>query len=293
MLKIPKTLYISGGAVSELIISGDGDAALLYLFCTAGGEISGAAKELRWKTERVRAAEAMLAELGLSSGGKKPQAKSESSPTTDKRFYALTQEVQGLFGRPLSSDELVRLFGIYSSLGLPTEVILQLVAYCIAETSGAKGKTSPPSMRYIEKAAYTWDREGISTLEHAERYIKERSDKKRESAKIKAVLQIHDRNLAPTERKYVDGWLALGFTSEAIAIAYDKTVTKTGKLSWGYMNSIINSWHGKGLYSAEDILSKDSRRSGSPRRPSPGLDSPDDKEVERINRILRDLSEEN
>ena len=314
--KIPETMSVSGSAVTALIGLGDGDAALLYLYLTAvagpsatadGQSSAPLSKAPSWNPERTRAALDKLVSLKLvpesavangapiAAEPAAPAAKAGNKPgaqQTDKQFYTLVQEVQRLFGRMLSSDELVRLFGIYDSIGLPPEVILQLVVYCAAETLGQGGAATPPSMKYIEKAAYTWEREGIFTLEHAERYIKERAERKQESAKIKALLQIRDRNLAPSERKYVEGWLALGFGSEAIAIAYDRTVTKTGKLSWGYMNSIINSWHGKGLHTAEDILTKDMR--ANTRTGAAGVSvAPDESEVLRINRILFSLNEEN
>ena len=290
--KIPDTLTIPGSAVADLIKLGDGDAALLYLCISGAGDVS----PLPWSAERTRKALDKLVSLGLSPVKcTQPTANTSvitNEPPAEKQFYVLTQEVQRFFGRILSSDELVRLFNIHDSLGLPAEVILQLVVYCTAETQGRSGTSSPPSMKYIEKAAYTWEREGISTLEHAERYIKERAERRQENAKIKAVLQIRDRNLTPTERKYVDGWLALGFGSDAISIAYDRTVTKTGKLSWGYMNSIINSWNGKGLFTAEDILAKDTRGTVAARPAAGTFGTPDDREVDRINRILSSLNEE-
>ena len=294
--KIPDKMTISGSAISDLIRLGDGDAALLHLYIAAGGDAA-AAIGLPWSAERTRAALDKLVSLGLSPDSTTSSAAktgtATSTPQPEKQFYALTQEIQRLFGRILSSDELVRLFSIYDSLGLPTEVILQLVVYCTAETQGRSGTSSPPSMKYIEKAAYTWAREGIFTLELAERYILERNEKKQENAKIKAALQIQNRNLTPTERKYVDGWLALGFGSETVAIAYDRTVTKTGKLSWGYMNSIINSWHSKSLFTVEDILAKDTRSAATGSSRAGGVvAAPDDKEVARINRILSTLNEE-
>ena len=288
--KIPETISISGGAVSSLIKLGDGDAALLYLYITAGEPST-----LPWSAERRLAAQDKLKALGLTPAAPKhaaepakPTTKAINEMQSEKKFYTLAQELQRLFGRILSSDELVRLFGIYDSLGMPTEVILQLVVYCVAETQGR----GMPSMKYIEKVAYTWEREGIKTLEHAEAYIKERTEKKQASAKIKALLQIYDRNFTSTERKYVDGWLALGYDTEAIAIAYDRTVTKTGKLSWGYMNSIINSWHSKSLYKADDILAKDTRQNTVTRAGGTGA-VPDESEVLRINRILSSLNKEN
>ncbi|MCC8357708.1 MAG: DnaD domain protein, partial [Oscillospiraceae bacterium] len=66
-------------------------------------------------------------------------------------------------------------------------------------------------------------------------------------------LGIQGRRLSPTERKYIDDWITLGFGPEALALAADRTVTNTGDLKWKYMNSIVHSWHQKGLHTVEEI----------------------------------------
>jgi hypothetical protein len=62
------------------------------------------------------------------------------------------------------------------------------------------------------------------------------------------MLQINGRALTQTEQKYIESWLDMGFGPDALEIAYDKTVVKTGRLQWKYMDSIVNSWHGKNLH---------------------------------------------
>ena len=46
--------------------------------------------------------------------------------------------------------------------------------------------------------------------------------------------------------------------SEAmIRNAYEKTVTNTGKISMPYMNTILTSWHSKGIKTVAQIAQKD------------------------------------
>ena len=54
-----------------------------------------------------------------------------------------------------------------------------------------------------------------------------------------------------TNRKFLS--FALGFSAGARELAYDRTVLKTGRLQWKYMDSIVRSWHGKGLHTPEEI----------------------------------------
>ena len=51
----------------------------------------------------------------------------------------------------------------------------------------------------------------------------------------------------------------MGFRPETVEIAYDKTVMRTGKRSWKYMDAIIENWSSKGLFTAEDIENEDNK----------------------------------
>ena len=51
-----------------------------------------------------------------------------------------------------------------------------------------------------------------------------------------------------------------GFSPEAVAIAYDRTLIKLGKLHWSYMDKIFQSWHAKKLHTPAEIEAGDSRR---------------------------------
>ena len=77
---------------------------------------------------------------------------------------------------------------------------------------------------------------------------------------MKETLQIRGRELTGSEAKYIEGWLSMGFGPEAIAIAYDRTMLSTGRLTWKYMDTILRSWAEKRLFSPEAIESGDPRR---------------------------------
>lgn len=44
-------------------------------------------------------------------------------------------------------------------------------------------------------------------------------------------------------------------------MAYERTLNAINKLSLPYMNSILNSWHEKGVRTPEDVAIKDARPS--------------------------------
>jgi hypothetical protein len=309
------TITLSSQAADKLLRAADGDAALLYLYVLrTGGALSvgEAARLLNRSESAVSSSMTLLGKLGLlrHDEAAPPPQKDELPEYTaeDIRreldngtvFPALVREVQKSLSKILTSDDLMKLFGLYDGLGLPPEVILHLVTYCIDEHRRRYGSGRIPTMRYIEKVAYTWEREDIRTLDGAESYIKQLEAKRSLAGEIKRVLQIRDRELSAGERKYVEGWLGLGFSPEAVEIAYDKTVLKTGRLAWSYMDSIIMSWHQKGLRTAEEILQKDGRtpphsaaaqQNGAPKKTVKTVAN-DLADIERMKKYLEKLREE-
>ena len=316
-----ETVTLTGQTIDKLIRAGDGDAALLYLYIlkTRGNSTdSEAAIALNKGKGWVASAMAVLSRLGLAlldddtKAGDRSEVVASDTPVEEPRKYTqdevlgvvaagsdftiVIDETQRRLGKKLSPDDMLRLYGIYDYLRLPPEVILLLITHCIKE-SRATGGGRAPSVRYIEKAAYTWEREGVFSIEKAEEYLKGLEAKKSARGEIKRALQIRNREFTATETQYVDGWIKMGFEPEAIAIAYDKTVIATGGPSMPYMDKILKRWHGKGLLTAKQIVDMDGVR--SKKNMQAGADRSDQKhggpnqqEIERMTRILNKIKEE-
>ena len=260
----------------RLLSAHDGDMALLYLWlCRRGSsDLEAAARDLCRTRGEMEAALEKLRRLGLAGDAETPvtpasaaapAAKTLSPPDelpsysvrditsrNDATFKAVVTEAQQVLGHVLSGPDLIKLFGIYDYLGLPGEVILQLLHYCVQEAKGRR-----PSMRYIEKEAFRWARLEILTWEQAENYIAEQARRREESAVLAESLGIRGRELSDTEAKYIRAWIAEGTPRELIALAYDRTVTNTGGLKWSYMNKILLNWKEKGLKTAAEVKEKD------------------------------------
>jgi DnaD/phage-associated family protein len=289
-------LAIAAAEADKLLDRGDASAALLYIYmlrCGGAFTMAEAASRLRLPAARLRSAAEALADMGLISISGVPAPAEElpeySTEEMSERtmesaeFASLTAEVQSLFGRVLSGTELKLLFGIYDYLALPPEVILMLISHCIEETEKRLGPGRRPSMRSVEREAYVWVNREICTLEAAEAHLRRLQRLDSELEKTKAAIGIQGRSLSSTERKYIEGWLELGFTHEALAIAYDRTVLKTGKLQWKYMDSIVRSWHGKGLHTPAEIAEGDTM---APPRLQSGPAEPDRGGIERMERLM-------
>ena len=263
-------------ARDKLIAAHDGDTALLWLWLCRSGVYNGdrAAEELcRTLGEMDRAYE-KLCRMGLypitPDRKEAPSSPAEELPqytvndvlrrsSEDGSFKAVLQEAERVLGRSLSSPDMKILFGIYDYLALPTEVIFVLLNYCTELYRQKYGPGRLPSMRSIEKEAYSWANNEILTLEQAEEFIEESRSRRSRAEEIKAALGIRGRELTPTERKYVFSWLDMGCSADALSVAYDRTVTNTGSLKWNYMNKIVSSWHQKGIHTVQEIEEKDRR----------------------------------
>ena len=163
-----------------------------------------------------------------------------------------------------------------------------LIHHCAERARKRYGEGRLPSMYAIEKEAYRWCNREIMTLELAEEYLASLEKQEEDMEQLARTLQICGRSPTPTERKYMEEWLAMGFPMEALALAYDRTVVGTGKLVWKYMDRILRSWQEKGLRTLSDIEEKDSR--GSARRAAPAAQTSPviDDDLDRLERMLNE-----
>ena len=71
----------------------------------------------------------------------------------------------------------------------------------------------------------------------------------------------------------------MGFSDEAIALAFDRTLTNTGALKWPYLNGILKKWHAAGLHEAAEVEKAEGKRRGGRDRNGHG-DPVNEKELE-------------
>ena len=269
------TVSLPAKDAETLFALGDGDCALLYLFVLRSGgtlDIAAAARTLRRSAAQVELSARRLSDAGLLSGGNVPLPGPDELPVyrtedilrrsaDDGAFRALLGECQRILGHTLSSADLNTLFGIYDRLGMTPETILLLIHHCADRLRRRYGEGRLPTMRAIEKEAFYWANREILTAPQAEEYLAELARRDEEMEKVRHALSLTGRDLTPTERKYIESWLSMGYGAEALAVAYDRTVVGTGKLAWAYMDKIVKSWYEKKLFTAEQIEKGDSRAS--------------------------------
>ena len=203
---------------------------------------------------------------------------------TASPFPALVGEVQRRLGKILSTADLKMLYTLYDYLALPAEVIMLLVSWCIEEMERKYGPGRRPRMPQIRKEGFAWRRLGLDTAEAAEAHLRRQAALRTRTAQVLPLLDIRGREPVEAERKYIESWLDMGFEDGAIRLAYERTVLQKQSMNWRYMNSILKSWHQKGLHTVAAIQAGDSGRP-RPTAPQPAPAPPG--EAER--RVREDL----
>lgn len=186
-------------------------------------------------------------------------AKSESSSTAVKKksmeqiseaitenkalsdLCALSQEI---LGTTLKNRDIETLYWFYDELGLSPEVITMLLEYCVSKNKR--------NMNYIEKIAISWHKNGIVTIDAADKFINSERQTDTYLYSLKKLFGI-DRNFTKSEETYLNTWRETYQMDEnMVALAYEYCVMQTTKLSYPYMNSIIKRWHELGIHTVAD-----------------------------------------
>lgn len=163
----------------------------------------------------------------------------------DKKIEELINHVQFMLGRTTGQDMNARLVQMVDGYGLPIEIILTLIQYCVDI-----GKTSNA---FILGVAKSWYKNEISTLEQANEYINSHSRAQSIYNDFRMLTGLTAPQATSKQEEYFIKWDSYKTTVEMMVYAYEITVEKTGKISFAYMDKIISSWHENGYKTPEDV----------------------------------------
>ena len=269
-----KSVVLKASDVDQLLHSGNGDAALLYLaLMRTNGGIS--ARELMQKLHlselHLNAAEDALRQMGLLAGERsvsQPAAAERTAYTAeelaqmlaDHEFAMLRTQVAEKLGRRLSLNDDQILAGLYHDVGFPADVLYLLVSHCVQRAERRYGTMRRPTMRQIEKEGYYWQSLGICDQESAARYLKDYARKIEGTGAYMRALQLGDRPPVESEQRYILDWMEKGFAADAVALAYDRTILRKQTMDWRYLNGILRRWHENGWHTVSEVEQGESRK---------------------------------
>ncbi len=146
-------------------------------------------------------------------------------------------------GKNLSPTDIQTLLYLYDEVKLSSDLLEYLIEYCVS-----KGSTS---MAYIKKVGLAWAEQNITTVTEAK---EETNLYNKNYFTILRAFGIKNRNPLDKEIQYMNLWLnQYGFTLEVISEACNRTVLATGKASFSYADSILESWFKNGVHHLSDI----------------------------------------
>ncbi len=163
------------------------------------------------------------------------------------RYREFNDRVQSMFppGRLLHESDTKYLYDWIEVYKLPESVVLILVEYLL--------KKRGPHVRFAgcDKIARDWADRGINTPEAAREQVRYASDSFQLTRKVLQRLGIRSDPTPDQERLYAS-WIALGFDNAAILECCKQTATARTP-NMGYLDSVIQSMHERGLHTAREI----------------------------------------
>ena len=171
----------------------------------------------------------------------------------DIRF--LFSMAESIFGNLLTSTQQRGLLYIHETLGLPVDVIVMALQYCVS--IGKK------NFAYIQKLCAAWADQDINTHARAEEYIRLQTQRHSREQQVCERFGIRGRNLSAQQSKMVQSWFDdFGYDIEMIGEACERTLNAINQLSFPYINTILKSWYEKGIRTPQEIALKDARPGG-------------------------------
>lgn len=252
MLAIPRS-------AAQVLLQGEPEVLRVYLYglLQERCELEQMAEELDMeRSEVLRAMETLQAQgllhMGAADGAVSYRVPEPAQEPVEAQVYkdaGLNRMLQALFSdRELSYEEYKGFYELMEVYGLPSQVLLMLAEYCI----GSSNSGNKVSMTYIKKVGRSWAKEGIDTIEAAQRKI---ASAKRNSAELRELLALLNILRMPTEQefqlfaKWTDEW---GFSFAAIKAA---TAATTGAQypTLKYLDGILKNLHQQGAHSAAQV----------------------------------------
>lgn len=170
----------------------------------------------------------------------------------DSNLVGLLDEAQTAFGKPLSPGDTATLVMLYTTFGLPCEVLALLINYV--------SSTSNPSIRAVERLGISWSDKGINTVEGAEAEIERMTKSSEAWGRVSSLLGI--RNVGkPTksQQEHAYCWtVTWGFNDEMIVEAYERCVNTKGEYNIKYINAILKKWYEKRIFSLDELQKSES-----------------------------------
>lgn len=166
----------------------------------------------------------------------------------DEELGILVNEAQTVFGKILSNSDASTLLMLKDTCGLPLDVIIMLMQYCLSIGKG--------NMRTVEKIGIQWADDGIYTLESAENKIRLSTQRANNFSIVSSAFGLKNVG-SPTKKQleYSDKWVGeWKFSPEMLREAYERCVDSKGQMNFRYIDGILKRWYAEGISNTNDLI---------------------------------------
>lgn len=170
----------------------------------------------------------------------------------DKDLKILVGEAQSALGKVLSNSDIATLLMLKDTCGLPLDVILMLIQYCIS--------INKANMRSIENIGIKWADDGVFSVEEADAKIRQANLSSHNYSIVKTAFGLTNPG-SPTAKqleccnRWITEWK---FSSEMLREAYERCVDTKGVMRFNYIDGILKRWHNAGVMNLNDLAELDS-----------------------------------
>lgn len=167
----------------------------------------------------------------------------------DPELQQLMGILEVLLAKQLNHSELTVFITLVKWYGLSPSCVALLVEYC--------GRVGKGSIAYIESVGTGWAEEGITDLDAANAKVERLLASRSAWTKVRGLLGVPERAPSKKEDEFCCRWLIdWRLEPELISLAYERCVDKKGKLSFSYMNGILDNWQKSGVTTVDEANSE-------------------------------------
>lgn len=164
----------------------------------------------------------------------------------DEKIRLLLREAQLKFGRSLKNNESRFLVALYDDYDMDVSVILLLLQHAAAQK-----KTN---LTYIKATAVKWLKAGVTSVKEGEAIIAKEAKGKIAFGVVRRAFGLDDRMPSDKEIEYSDVWVNIwDMSPEMLKAAYNVCIDNKAKISFPYINKVLEKWHKAGYKTVDDI----------------------------------------
>ena len=208
-------------------------------------------------SDEIKTRSATVTENGTIDTGVKPDKAQTDSTTlpadrlsalkTDKDAKQLLFIAEQYLQHTLSAREIEMLLYFYDQRHFSVDLLDYLLDYCVS--NGHK------NWRYIQKVGLNWDREGVDTVEKAQKSSITHNQRR---YVIMRAYGLGSRDPAPTEAEMIDRWTnEYPLSFDLVLEAVDRTMNQLHEPNFHYTDGILQNWIKADIRSFDDIAAQD------------------------------------